>query len=70
MAANYTCAARNNHLVCFKCTYIELVIPHVIEVLCLFVCVDNTEDGRSMTAFYYYSVNHQSGLQRNIFMKL
>ena len=24
-----------------------------------------TEDGRSMTTFYYYSVNHQSGLQRN-----
>ena len=29
-----------------------------------------TEDGRSMTTFYYYSVNHQSGLQRNIFSKL
>ena len=29
-----------------------------------------TEDGRSMTTFYYYSVNHQSGLQRNTFSKL
>ena len=26
-----------------------------------------TEDGRSMTTFYYCSVNHQSGLQSNIF---
>ena len=23
---------------------------------------ETTEDGRSMTTFYYYSVNHQSGL--------
>ena len=29
-----------------------------------------TEDGRSMTSFYYCSVNHQSGLQRNTFSKL
>ena len=29
-----------------------------------------TEDGRSMTTFYYYSVNHQSCLQRNTFSKL
>ena len=29
-----------------------------------------TEDGRSMTTFYYYSVNHQSGLQSNTFSKL
>ena len=29
-----------------------------------------TEDGRSMTTFYYYTVNHQSGLQRNTFSKL
>ena len=28
-----------------------------------------TEDGRSMTTFHYYSVNHQSGLQRNTFSK-
>ena len=28
------------------------------------------EDGGSMTAFYYYSVNHQSGLERNTFSKL
>ena len=28
-----------------------------------------TEDGRSMTAFYHYSVNHPSGLQRNTFSK-
>ena len=28
------------------------------------------EDGRSMTTFYYYSVNPQSGLQRNTFSKL
>ena len=28
-----------------------------------------TEDGRSMTTFYYYSIN-QSGLQRNTFSKL
>ena len=27
------------------------------------------EDRRSMTTFYYYSVNHQSGLQRNTFSK-
>ena len=33
-------------------------------------CVYCTEDGRSMTTFYYYSVNHQSGLQRNRFSKL
>ena len=29
-----------------------------------------TEDGRSMTIFYYCSVNHQSGLQSNTFLKL
>ena len=29
-----------------------------------------TENGRSMTTFYYCSVNHQSGLQRNTFSKL
>ena len=29
-----------------------------------------TEDGRSMTTFYYNSVNPQSGLQRNTFPKL
>ena len=29
-----------------------------------------TEDGRSMTTFYYYSVNHQCGLQNNKFSKL
>ena len=29
-----------------------------------------TEDGRSMTTFYYCSVNHQSGLQSNTFLKL
>ena len=28
-----------------------------------------TEDERSMTTFYYCSVNHQSGLQSNIFSK-
>jgi hypothetical protein len=28
------------------------------------------KDGRSMTSFYYYSVNHQSGLQSNTFSKL
>ena len=28
------------------------------------------EEGRSMTTFYYYPVNHQSGLQRNTFSKL
>ena len=28
-----------------------------------------TEDGRSMTTFYYCSVNHQSGLQSNTFSK-
>ena len=28
-----------------------------------------TEDRRSMTTFYYCSVNHQSGLQRNTFSK-
>ena len=33
-------------------------------------CVPFTEDGNSMTTFYYYSVNHQSGLQRNTFPKL
>jgi hypothetical protein len=27
------------------------------------------EDGRSMTNFYYYSINHQSGLQINTFSK-
>ena len=30
----------------------------------------STEDGRSTATFYYYSVNHQSGLQRNTFSKL
>ena len=30
----------------------------------------NLQDGRSMTTFYYYSVNHQSGLQRKTFSKL
>ena len=29
-----------------------------------------TEDRRSMTTFYYCSVNHQSGLQRNTFSKV
>ena len=29
-----------------------------------------TEDRRFMTTFYYCSVNHQSGLQRNTFSKL
>ena len=29
-----------------------------------------TEDGRSMAIFYYYSVSHQSGSQRNTFSKL
>jgi hypothetical protein len=29
-----------------------------------------TEDGRSMTTFYYCSVNHQSSLKRNTFSKL
>ena len=28
------------------------------------------EEGRSMTTFYYYPVNHQSGLQRNTLSKL
>ena len=32
--------------------------------------VSNVKDGRSMTTFYFYSVNHQSGLQRNTFSKL
>ena len=34
------------------------------------VLVRGMEDGRSMTTFYYCSVNHQSGLQRNTFSKL
>ena len=29
----------------------------------------STEDGRSVTGFDYYSVNHQSGIQRNTFSK-
>ena len=29
-----------------------------------------TENGRSMTTIRYYSVNHQSGLQSNMFSKL
>ena len=29
-----------------------------------------TEDERSMITYYYYSVYHQSGLQRNTFSKL
>ena len=29
-----------------------------------------TEDGRSMTSFYYCSVNHKSGLQSSTFLKL
>ena len=29
-----------------------------------------TENGRSMTTFYYCYVNHQSGLQSNTFSKL
>ena len=29
-----------------------------------------TEDGRSMTTFYYCSINHHSGLQSNTFSKL
>ena len=35
------------------------------------LCKYFTEDGRSMaTLYYYYSVNHQSGIQRNTFLKL
>ena len=30
----------------------------------------STEDGRSMTTFYYCSVNHQSGLQSKTFSTL
>ena len=30
--------------------------------------VCSTKDERSMTTFYYGSVNHQSGLQRNTFL--
>ena len=37
---------------------------------CIEITHSITEDGRSMTTFYYYSVNHQSGLQRNTFSKL
>ena len=33
-----------------------------------YIC--STEDGMSMTTFYYYPVNHQSGLQRNTLSKL
>ena len=33
-------------------------------------CVFYTEDVRSMTTFYYCSINHQSGLQSNTFSKL
>ena len=37
----------------------------------LAACIEIThsimEDGRSMTTLYYYSVNHQSGLQRNTY---
>ena len=32
--------------------------------------VKTTEDGKTLTTFYYCPVNHQSGLQRNIFSKL
>ena len=35
-----------------------------------FLITYTTKDGRSMTTFYYCSVNHQSGLQRNKFSKL
>ena len=35
-----------------------------------FNSIQATEDGRSMTTFYYCSINHQSGLQRNTFSKL
>ena len=41
----------------FTCTY----GPHFL------LYIDITEDGRSMATFYYCSVNHQSGLQSNIF---
>ena len=51
-------------------------IWHVLSFLYLhlLICARNllasTEDGRSMTTFYYYSVKHQSGLQRKTFSKL
>ena len=42
-----------------------LIFPNCEALICC-----TTEDGRSMTTFYYYSVNHQSGLHRNTFSKL
>ena len=43
-----------------------------VSYLCFSVLsARSTEDGRFMTTFYYYSVNHQSGFkQRNTFSKL
>jgi hypothetical protein len=43
-----------------KISYSEIVL--IMSII--------TEDKGSMTTFYYYSVNHQSGLQRNTFSKL
>ena len=55
--------------------YTYLYITHLIFILDFSMIYRRTllslvtEDGRSMTTFYYYSVNHQSGLQRNTFSK-
>ena len=50
-----------------KKKYIDKIIQRLLQEITTPI---DTEDGRSMTTFYYCSVNHQSGLQRNTFSKL
>ena len=58
-----------------KCTFRKCTLVLIFCVVCLDTAKMNwshktTEDGSSMTTFYYYPVNHQSGLQRNAPSKL
>ena len=52
--------------------WVDFTVNHMQYALLLYSLfgLSFTEDGRSMTTFYYYYVNHQSGLQSNTFSKL
>ena len=75
---NVCCEAEKNCTPAPSCkkglTFYQRYIKHLAQLFCqsfnenyLFIA---TEDRRSMTSFYYCSVNHQSGLQSNTFSKL
>ena len=54
------------------CTYevVFILCSWVVRICCLMLILHKAQIRRSMTSFYYCSVNHQSGLQSNPFSKL